>query len=137
MTPIEWVRDGGQVLAILIPARYAPARTEFITPDSYNQQVGFIVYPPGGAVAPHRHRALERVIRGTGEVLVVRGGRCEVDFYDATGAPLATRTLGPGDVIVLVSGGHGFRMQEHTVLLEIKQGPYPGRSEKEPVGSSQ
>jgi len=133
MTAIEWVRDGDRVLAIVIPATYAPARTEFITPDSYNQQVGFIVYPPGGAVAPHRHRELERVIRGTGEVLVVRSGRCEVDFYDAAGARLATRQLGPGDVIVLVSGGHGFRMAEETVLLEVKQGPYSGRSEKEPL----
>jgi len=31
----------------------------------------------------------------------------------------------------LVGGGHGFRMQEDTVLLEIKQGPYLGLGEKE------
>jgi hypothetical protein len=36
-----------------------------------------------------------------------------------------------GDVVVLLDGGHGFRMLEDTVLLEIKQGPYSGLGEKE------
>ena len=35
-----------------------------------------------------------------------------------------------GDVMVMVSGGHGFRMIENTVFLEIKQGPYIGIDEK-------
>jgi hypothetical protein len=39
--------------------------------------------------------------------------------------------LAEGDVMVLVAGGHEFRMREDTVLLEIKQGPYPGVAEKE------
>jgi hypothetical protein len=33
--------------------------------------------------------------------------------------------------MVAVNGGHGFRVLEDTVLLEIKQGPYPGGAEKE------
>ena len=39
---------------------------------------------------------------------------------------VATRELQAGDIVIAVSGGHGFRIQEDTVLLEIKQGPYPG-----------
>lgn len=35
-----------------------------------------------------------------------------------------------GDVLVLVDGGHGFRMTEDTVLVEIKQGPYLGLDDK-------
>jgi hypothetical protein len=30
----------------------------------------------------------------------------------------------------MIGGGHGFRMLEDTVLLEIKQGPYSGIQEK-------
>jgi hypothetical protein len=30
----------------------------------------------------------------------------------------------------MVGGGHGFRMLENTVLLEVKQGPYTGIDEK-------
>jgi hypothetical protein len=36
-----------------------------------------------------------------------------------------------GDVLLLVKGGHGFRMLEETVFVEIKQGPYTGLDEKE------
>jgi hypothetical protein len=39
--------------------------------------------------------------------------------------------LRAGDIAIAVGGGHGFRMLEDTVLLEVKQGPYPGQTEKE------
>ncbi len=39
--------------------------------------------------------------------------------------------MSTGDILVLVSGGHGFRMLEDTVLMEVKQGPYTGLKEKE------
>jgi len=45
----------------------------------------------------------------------------------STGAP---RELNVGDVILMFGGGHGFRMPEDTVLLEIKQGSYTGEDEK-------
>jgi hypothetical protein len=38
--------------------------------------------------------------------------------------------MSQGDVITLIGGGHGFRMKEDTVLLEIKQGPYGGEQDK-------
>jgi len=33
--------------------------------------------------------------------------------------------------MLMVTGGHGFRMLENTVFLEVKQGPYTGLEEKE------
>jgi hypothetical protein len=63
---------------------------------------------------------------------VVQKGRCEVDVYDDTRTVVATRELEAGDILIAVRGGHGFRVVEDTVLLEIKQGPYPGHgSDKE------
>lgn len=44
---------------------------------------------------------------------------------------IETRILREGDLILLVSGGHGFRCMEDTVLVEIKQDPYVGPDEKE------
>jgi hypothetical protein len=43
---------------------------------------------------------------------------------------VVTREMHVGDILIAVSGGHGFRVLEDTVLLEIKQGPYPGGAEK-------
>jgi hypothetical protein len=55
----------------------------------------------------------------------------EIDVYDQNKVLLATRELQEGDFVLMVSGGHGFRILEATVLLEIKLGPYAGASDKE------
>lgn len=131
MNTMEWIRYNDQVIAVIIPATYEPLNTEFVTPNTYKQQVGFIVYPAGGEIVPHIHHEMPRNLLGTSEVLFVRRGKCEVDFYTQDKVYLTTRSLREGDVLILVSGGHGFRMPEHTVFLEVKQGPYIGPQEKE------
>ena len=56
------------------------------------------------------------------EVLIVRQGCCDVDFYDNNRQLVATRELNEGDLLLMVAGGHGFCMLEDAVLLEVKQG---------------
>jgi quercetin dioxygenase-like cupin family protein len=121
----------GLPLAYVVRAAEDPRETTFVTPDEANLQVGFVVYPAGGEIARHSHRPIERTILGTSEVLVVRMGRCELDIYDEAQTLVTTRELREGDVMVMVGGGHGFRLTEDTVLLEVKQGPYTGPDEKE------
>jgi hypothetical protein len=128
---IEWIKHNEQVLGLIIPSGYTPSTSEFITPDSYKQQVGFIVYPKDGAIVPHVHHEMERNLHGTSEVLLLRRGHCWVDFYLNDKSFFCSRELKTGDVLLLVDGGHGFRMVEDTVFLEIKQGPYVGVQEKE------
>ncbi len=128
---VEQLVHDGQCLACIIRGRLAPSSTQFVTPNDWGQQVGFIVYKAGSEIARHRHRPLERRIVGTSEVLVVRRGCCEVDLFTESGTLVGTRRLQVGDVIVIVSGGHRYRMVEDTVLLEVKQGPYTGVDEKE------
>lgn len=128
---LEWIKNEQQVLGLVITSDYNPAETEFITPDSYKQQLGFIVYPKDGVIAPHIHHNVERNLHGTSEVLFVRRGRCQVDFYLDDKSFFCCRELQTGDLVLLVGGGHGFRMMEDTVLLEIKQGPYAGVQDKE------
>src|SRR5438445_6946573 len=118
-------------LAYIMRAEMRPAKPTFMTPPEFKQQVGFIVYPAGGAIQRHHHRPLERRLVGTPEVLVVQRGRCEIDIYNDDSELVATRELRPGDVMLMVGGGHGFRMLEDTVFLEIKQGPYTGEAEKQ------
>lgn len=128
---IEWIKDGDEVLAIIIPADYKPDKTDFITPLDYKQQLGFIVYQEGHAILPHCHIPMNRSLVGTSEVLLIRSGKLEVDLYTKEKNLLVTRVLNQGDMILLVSGGHGFRMQEDTIMVEVKQGPYIGLEEKE------
>jgi uncharacterized protein with PhoU and TrkA domain len=127
---IETITDSEGALAYIVRASHTPEQTVFVTPDDCVQQVGFIVHGANSEIQRHYHVPVERSIVGTPEVLVVRGGRCEMDVYDRGQNLVATRELRPGDVMVMVGGGHGFRMLEDTVLLEIKQGPYFGPDEK-------
>jgi hypothetical protein len=108
-----------------------PEQTTFLTPPEFKQQVGFVVYPQGREIARDIHRPLERHLIGTSEVLVLLEGHCLIDVYNDERELIATRELQHGDVMLMVGGGHAFRMLEDTVFLEIKQGPYIGLEEKE------
>ena len=127
---VDAIGRDGKVFAYVMRETSQEANTTFLTPDEAIQQVGFVVHRAGGEVKRHRHLPIERTIVGTPEVLVVRSGRCEMDVFDDDQELVETRELRPGDVMVMVGGGHGFRMLEDTVLLEIKQGPYYGPDEK-------
>jgi hypothetical protein len=130
MDLVEHITANGRALVYIIRAELRPAATTFLTPNDFTHQVGLIVYPAGGEVKRHAHLPIERHIAGTSEVIIVRSGRCELDIYDDDRALVATRELCEGDVMLMVGGGHGFRMLEDTVLLEVKQGPYTGLAEK-------
>jgi len=131
MEHVEHIVWDGRPLAHIIRAEMAPQKTTFLTPAEFKQQVGFVVYPTGGEIQRHVHRPLERHLVGTSEVLIVRRGRCEIDIYNNQRELVATRELRQGDIMLMVDGGHGFRMLEDTVFLEVKQGPYTGVDEKE------
>jgi mannose-6-phosphate isomerase-like protein (cupin superfamily) len=128
---MEKIERNGKPLAYNNRATNNPERTTNHTPDDFKQQVGFVVYPKGGEIQRHVHLPLERHLVGTSEVLVVRKGRAEIDVYADDRTLVATRTLERGDIMLMVGGGHGFRMLEDTVFLEVKQGPYTGVDEKE------
>lgn len=131
MDPIEIVRDGDIELAYIVRAQWMPLKTQFLTPDYFGQQLGMIVYGAGQKIQPHLHLPVVREVHGTTEVIFVRKGCCSIDIYDCRKKLLSTHDLALGDVVLLLAGGHGFRMHEDTVLLEVKQGPYVGAVDKE------
>lgn len=127
----EIINWNDQPLVYIIRPNPLPDQTTFVTPPEFKQQVGFVVYPQGGEISKHVHLSLERHLTGTSEVLILLKGRCLIDVYNDTKKLVATRELRTGDVMLMVGGGHGFRMLEDTVFLEVKQGPYTGIEEKE------
>lgn len=128
---IEHITCEDKELAYIIRADVHIEKTTFLTPPEFKQQVGFVVYPADGEVARHTHIPSERHLIGTSEVLIIRKGRCQVDIYNDDHKLVAIRELREGDLLLLINGGHGFRMLEDTIFLEIKQGPYIGLKEKE------
>jgi len=128
---IENITQAGRVLAIIVRGEFAPSSTTFLTSPELEQQLGFVVHPAGERIPSHVHHPEHRRLTGTTEVLVVVKGSCEIELFDDEHTPVATRQLKKGDVILLASGGHGLRMLEDAILLEIKQGPYMGQGEKD------
>lgn len=131
MPLVERISSHGKDLAIVFRAAEVTDKTTFLTPSDWPLQAGFVVHPGGHEIPRHTHRPIERKLTTTSEVICVARGRCAIDFYDSDRTLVTTRELGPGDVMVMFAGGHGFRMLEDTVLFEVKQGPYPGIDEKE------
>ncbi len=129
---MEYIKTKDNALAsIIIRGDYQPTETTFITNPELAQQVGFVVYPAGGVIKRHLHKTVDRKNVSSSEALVVRQGRLEIDIFDQDKNLLATRELQAGDFVLMVSGGHGFRILEPVVLLEIKLGPYAGLADKE------
>jgi hypothetical protein len=128
---IEIIAWDDKPLCYIIRNALLPDQTTFLTPPEFKQQVGYVVYPAGGEIARHLHVPLERRLVGTSEVLIIKKGHCLIDIYNDDHELVATRELFEGDLMLMVGGGHGFRMLEDTVFLEIKQGPYTGLEEKE------
>ena len=128
---IERIEHGSALLAIILRSTFQREGIEFLTPDTFSQQLGYMKRPRGYVIAPHVHHPVKREVHYTKEVLFVRKGRLRVDFYDDQKLYLRSRVLGAGDVILLAYGGHGFEMLEECEIIEVKQGPYAGEGDKE------
>ena len=127
---IKTVRDGKNILAIIMQASFRPAGVNFCTPGNFSQQVAFIGHPKGKIIEAHVHNPVHRDVLTTQEVLHIRSGRLRVDFYDLDWKYIKSIILQAGDTIILVSGGHGFEVLDNLEMIEIKQGPYVGDADK-------
>jgi mannose-6-phosphate isomerase-like protein (cupin superfamily) len=120
----------GNICAIIIRAEYDKPGMQFFTESNYSQQLASMSYQPGKIIAAHTHHTVRREVLYTQETLFIRKGKVRVDFYSDTQEYKTSRVLGPGDVALLVSGGHGFEVLEELNMIEVKQGPYAGQMDK-------
>jgi cupin fold WbuC family metalloprotein len=123
---IESIEDKNQIYALIIRSNYEQTGVNFITSPDNPLQVGIIQHSKGTTIKPHNHNNYAHTIDRTQEVLHVEQGKIEAEFYDMNNHEVAKAILSCGDTIVLISGGHGFKILEETKIIEVKQGPYEG-----------
>jgi len=128
---IEKITNGEDLIAIIIRSSYKNSGVTFFTPEDFPQQLAYMKHPPGHKIPPHIHKLVRRDITQTQEVLWIKSGKVRVDLYTSHKRLLTSVIVETGDVILLVSGGHGFTMLEETEMIEVKQGPYTGDQDKE------
>lgn len=119
----------GIIMATVIPYEYSTSGIKFITNDDSFMQVACMEHGEGYEIQRHYHNPLNRIVGYTCETLIIKKGIMEVNLYDEQ---ILTETfmLRCGDILTLYSGGHGFRMIEPVEMVEIKQGPYLGETDK-------
>ena len=127
---IEFFGEVSRPRAIVIRSTESVPGIQFYSPPDYSQQLGLMTRPAGYIVPAHIHNQVERKIIQTQEVLLVRKGSCLVTLYDTYYSPVDSIVLNPGDVILLAHGAHKIEMLSICEILEVKQGPYAGESDK-------
>ena len=75
-------------------------------------------------IQPHLHKKRLTKILFTTEVIILLKGTLRVDFYDNKEKYLFSKKISKGNIIMLVNGGHGFKVLQDVEMIEVKQGPY-------------
>ncbi len=119
-----------KLLAIIIKANFKKEGVEFFTPNNFSQQLGYMSYKKNYKIDAHIHKNNIRKVIKTQEVLYIKSGKIRVDFYYKKNAYLKSYLLEKGDVILLSSGGHGFKFLKKSEIIEIKQGPFYSEFDK-------
>ena len=127
---IERIYSKLKVLAIIVRRDFNDSGINFFTPNDYSQQLAYMSHPAGKEIQPHIHKKVQREVHFTQEILFIRKGKLKVDFYTDEKEFLESRILEAGDVILLIKGGHGFKVLEDLEMFEVKQGPYAGDEDK-------
>lgn len=128
--PIEHMKDGDELMAIIVYSSFAKQGVHFFTPNDLSQQLAYMNHPSGKVIDAHVHNPIPRAVTYTQEVLFIKSGRLRVDFYSVQKRYLESRVLAAGDVILLIAGGHGFEVLEAVEMFEAKQGPHVGDEDK-------
>jgi hypothetical protein len=123
---IETIRYDDTVVAIIVYKDHplGENQIEFITPNEFSLQLGYMNRPVGYQVIPHIHNPVRRETIGTQEVLFIKEGVIKIDFYSFERVYLESRKLSAGDLILLVGAGHGITVLEAATIVEVKNGPF-------------
>ena len=104
---------------------------KFFTPNNLSQQVAYIYHKKKHVIQPHLHKKRLKKIYDTNEVLIILDGKMKVDFFTTKKKYLKSEILKKNDIIILMKGGHGFKIMKDCKFIEVKQGPYLADKDKE------
>ncbi len=129
----EEIKHKGKLIAIIVRSNYASDSVVFFSPPDFSQQLGYLPHKKGSVIRSHIHKQIDRKVTLTQEVLFIRKGRIVVNLYTENKKYITSRRLSAGDLILLCSGGHGFKILEDIEMIEVKQGPYSNKGNDKEV----
>src|SRR6187402_1230834 len=138
-TGVETVEHEGLAYALIIRSdATSEAKYNFLTDSANPLQLGMNFYKAGEVIKAHyhlkRHSETDSIVQ---EFVLIGAGRALLRLYDAADqSEFTTRQLSAGDMVLLLAGGHGFDVQDDTKIVELKLGPYDGKSKDKVVFGS-
>jgi hypothetical protein len=127
---VEHIDIAGKKYAIIIPISYENEGIEFHSNPMDTLQIGSMMWPIGHHIQGHKHVSHPRSVEFSNEAIFVTKGKVKINFLGDSGETLKYRILHSGDVVLLLDGGHSFDVLDDARMIEIKQGPYVGESDK-------
>ncbi len=126
---VAFYRSGETLLAILVRANAtSEEKYNFLSEPSQPLQLGMNFYKAGESIPNHAHLPREILVGRVQEAILIGEGKARLVLYDERRERVADVVLERGDLVLLTAGGHGFEILEDTKILEVKQGPYDGKS---------
>lgn len=122
---IENIKYKKKLYAIIVRSKFRKKKgINFFTPKNVTQQFGYMKHKKNHLIMPHKHNKRLTKILTTTEVIILLKGILRVDFYNNNKKYLFSKKISSDDLIMLVNGGHGFKVLKDVEMIEVKQGPY-------------
>ncbi len=128
---LELCYNNNELYCIIIRSGFESEELTFFTPVNFSQQLGYLPHKKNSIIKPHIHLYSKREVFYTQEVLFIKKGKVKVNFYDSDKKHVFSEVIECGDFILLCGGGHGFEVIEDSCMIEIKQGPFLGKDDKQ------
>ena len=128
---VEKIVHKKRLFALIVRGKFRKkSGINFFTSKKATQQFGYMKHKKNHIIKPHNHNKRLTKILSTTEVILLLKGVLRVDFYDNKEEYLFSKIIKEKDIIMLVHGGHGFKVLKNVEMVEIKQGPYSLSSDK-------
>ena len=99
---------------------------EFLSDDTDFIQLGTWNYKKNFSTVPHYHLEHDKPSNLTQEVVLVHKGSVKCRLFTKEGNYVDEVDINEGELIVQIYGVHEYIMNEDSIVLEIKNGPYYG-----------
>lgn len=122
----EIVKDGEDILAIIIRKPQETESVSFSTPNEFPLQMGTHHHKKGFIIKPHIHIPIKEIKNlQIQEVFFLQKGKIRITVYNKNEKPSSSFIINTGEA-VLLARGHSMEFLEDSWMIEIKQGPYRG-----------
>ena len=115
-----------KLYASILDPTLAKEGLDFLTENSSFLQVGTWNYKKGHKLEPHYHNEFSRESTITCEGIFVVKGKVKCNLYKKNKEKINSYEIQEGQIMFQFFGIHEYEIEEDSIVVEIKNGPYFG-----------